>query len=298
MLIASVVLCILSTFIYLDFLHDYESGQANVPNGHELISGTPLGVGMEIVSVDLFLLLLSSLICYWLAGVTLRPIQRSIEKEKTFLSNASHELRTPLAVMKTDIEVLLRAPQFSKEEVTQMLESNIEEIDRLARMANELLQIARTDEYTEAKRERVDIAKVAMHSVKKMRSLADAKGVALHVHSLSDTWADCVVDDIERVFFNILHNAITHTLKGGSVSVDVTQNKKLVTVTITDTGAGISARDLPHIFERFYKGEESSGTGLGLPIALCIIEEHGGVLSVQSTKGSGTTVRMSLPKIK
>lgn len=296
-ILSSIMVC-LSALIYVDFMRDYRAGQINVDGGHELISGTPFGVFSEIFFGNLFVLLIAMWASYRFASYTLRPIQRSMEIQRAFLANASHELHTPLAVMKNDIEVLLREHNPSKDEVATILKSNLEEIDRMAKMSGDLLAVARFDREVEPMKIPVDIFHVAQSVIARMRVFGEKKDVTLSVVAGVPTMVHGDESQLERVFVNLIQNAISHTKAGGTVTATVTSVDHTARITITDTGVGISNTDLPHVFEKFYKGAYSEGTGLGLPIVLGILTQHNGTVSIESTEGVGTTVTVSMPLLE
>jgi len=211
-----------------------------------------------------------------------------------FAENASHELRTPLAVMRNDIEVLLRDPNPSRDLVRTTLKSALEEIDAMTQMTRDLLTLARSAREPSAI-EKVNMLQITQKVVEKINFAAQKKGVALVVAGDSSLYVRGNTSDLERVVINILQNAIVHTQAGGRVSLSVTQEKPDVVISVTDTGSGIGSKDIPYVFERFYKGENSQGTGLGLSIVKDLVSRHKGTIAIQSTRGKGTTVVIKLP---
>jgi two-component system sensor histidine kinase CiaH len=259
------------------------------------VESTLASVRDEVVAIDIFILIVAAGVSYALAGYSLRPIQASLEAQKKFSENASHELRTPLAVIKNDAEVLLRNPSPSKEAVHATLRSSIEEIDRLSSMASDLLALARSDNHATPALQSIDVTSITGKTIEKMRPVAASRGIEL-VSSLGDRLS--IHGDgsgLERVLMNLLQNAIEHTPKGGSISVAVSSHGSQALITVSDTGSGIEEKDLPHIFERFYKGESASGTGLGLSIVKEIVSQHQGSIGVESVVGKGTTVSLRFP---
>jgi signal transduction histidine kinase len=252
----------------------------------------------KIVIEDSIILFIAAWISYLFAGYTLRPVQRSLIVQKNFSENASHELRTPLAVIKSDAEVLLRNQNPTGEDVKGALQSIIEEIDRMTAMTNDLLVLARSEHQEVSFQKSIDIVATVTGMVKKMSSLAQKGGVTIAC-TIGKT--SCIIygdeSALERVLLNLLQNAITHTPENGSVTVSLKKETRCVVIVVKDTGSGINAKDLPHVFERFYKGENSHGTGLGLPIVKEILESHGGRISIKSSVGVGTEVLIRLPCI-
>lgn len=268
---------------------------ADVESHHQFVQDTLSTVGNEILLIDVFILLAAAGVSYVLAGYTLRPIQQSVEAQKKFSENASHELRTPIAVMKNDAEVLLRNPHASRELINTTLRSNIEEMDRMSKMAEDLLLLARSQNHALPDMVKIDIAETLRHVAKTMRPLAEKKGVSVEVTSNESLDVEVNKMNLERVFMNLIQNAIEHTPKDGSITLTAAKNVSEAVVTVTDTGSGIDGKDLPHILERFYKGEGVAGSGLGLSIVKEIMDQHRGSVSIESTKGKGTKVTLLFP---
>ncbi len=274
-----------------------EDNFADVETHHHFVQDTLSTVVNEILIIDFIILVVTAGVSYVLAGYTLRPIQKSVEAQKKFSENASHELRTPIAVMKNDAEVLLRNPHASKELVNSTLKSNIEEMDRMSKMVEDLLVLARSQNGSEASFATVNLIDVAQNMVKKLQPLAERKGVMLEITHDEVLSIHGNTAGIERVLVNLLQNAIEHTSKGGSVKVRLAHGNGTVIVTISDTGSGIDEKDLPYIFDRFYKGNGTNGTGLGLSIVKEIVDQHQGKVELDSVKGLGTTVSVTLPSV-
>jgi two-component system sensor histidine kinase ResE len=165
----------------------------------------------------------------------------------------------------------------------------------MSKMTEDLLLIARSENHSSQSMERIDIAGLVRSTSERLRSLAVRKSIQLDVSSKTPVFIKGNEVRLERVITNLLQNAIEHTPESGSVTVRLTQEKLEALTTIADTGSGISEKDLPHIFERFYKGESASGSGLGLSIVKELVTQHGGTVALVSKKGSGTIVTVKLP---
>jgi signal transduction histidine kinase len=274
-----------------------EDDFSGIDSHHHFVQNTLANVQNEIVLIDLIILVVAAGASYVLAGYTLRPIQKSVEAQRIFSENASHELRTPLAVMKNDAEVLLRNPNPTRDMVHSTLRSNIEEIDRMTKMAKDLLALARSENQATIDTEKINVAEIAKKMGDKMHPIAATKGVALTVKSANPLHIEGSRINLEHVLLNLLQNAIEHTPKSGSIAVEVLQENADTVIKVSDTGSGIEEKDLPHIFERFYKGEGVSGSGLGLSIVKGLVEQHGGSISIESTKGEGTIAIIRLPLV-
>jgi heavy metal sensor kinase len=227
-------------------------------------------------------------------------LQRSFEEVRRFTADAAHELRTPLAAMRTEAEVALRSPR-SPERDARVLEDLLEEMERLTRLVSQLLFLCREDAGLGAgdvRPVRLDnlVCEVGEH----MQVAAQEKGVDLAL----DLPGPCLVrgdaDRLRQLLFNLLDNAIKYTPPGGRAAVRSESSNGQTRVTVADTGIGIPADHLPHVFDRFYRVDSSrspqtEGSGLGLAICRSIAEAHGGRLAIDSALGSGTQVTLVLP---
>lgn len=295
-LILAIVLIGFSAFLYQslgrNLIDANEENFADQTYHEHFVNETLETVRDEILAIDLFILLLASGVSYVLAGYTLRPIQTALEAQRKFSENASHELRTPLAVVKNDMEVLLRDSHPTKETIEKTLVSSIEEIDHMTTLTEDLLAIARS-ENQRTDFVRVDLGRVANDLVEKMKPMAERKGIILACASQGAAYVKGHEASLERVLMNLIQNSIEHTSKGGRITVVCKRENTKQIITVTDTGKGIDEKNMPHIFERFYKGEHGTGSGLGLAIVKEIVEKHSGVVEITSVKNQGTTATIT-----
>jgi signal transduction histidine kinase len=229
-----------------------------------------------------------------------QEVKASRQRERDFLANVSHELKTPLTSIQGFSQAILDGTAEEEAERKHAASIIIEEAGRMARLVEELLELARFDAgQIEIARREVNLADVLEECAKRFAFQAEEAGIELEmdVPALPPVLGD--EDRLTQVFTNLLDNAIKHTPSGGKVKVIAKGvNQKNVKVAVTDTGSGIPPEDLPRIFERFYQVDKSragSGVGLGLAIAKEIIEAHGGSISVESVVGLGTKFTVSLP---
>lgn len=231
-------------------------------------------------------------------------LQKTDKLRRNLIANVSHDLRSPLASMQGYLEtILIKDTNLSKEERNRYLETIRKNTEMLRTMVDELFELSKLDaRQVEPELESFSIAELAQDVLLKLKPRADEKGVALDINlrqSLPQVVAD--IGLIERVLTNLIENAIHYTEESGRVSLRLKENSSTVRIAIEDDGCGISEEDLPHIFDRFYRGDKSrslstGSTGLGLAIAKKILELHGREISVESEAGEGTTFVFSLPK--
>ncbi|HTU00385.1 MAG TPA: ATP-binding protein, partial [Candidatus Sulfotelmatobacter sp.] len=244
----------------------------------------------------------------------LARLEAGFAQVRRFSADASHELRTPLTVLRGEIEVALRSPRDS-DEYRRVLSSTLEEVERMARLVEDLLLLSRADAGgLRWESERVELD----HLVEEVAKQGDvlARGKQIHVR-LKDLAPLVVQGDgrrLKQLLLNLVDNAIKYTPDGGQVSLGLRTTpaessggpvsspaaREEVEITVQDTGIGIPPDEIPRIFERFYRADparsrEAGGAGLGLCIGKTIAEAHGGRIEVNSTPGVGSTFRVLLP---
>lgn len=232
----------------------------------------------------------------------LEELKNSERLRREFVANVSHELRTPLTSIRTYAETLAENPRISKRMHADYLDVIINESDRMTKIVRDLLDLSRFDADDSILSYEEFSLELSIRSVYAAIALeADKRG---HIMNLELEWKlPKVVGDrarLEQVLINIISNALKYTPDGGMIDVISGSKGDIVWVEISDTGVGIPAEDLEHVFDRFYRvdkarSRESGGTGLGLAIAKDIVMLHGGDIKINSTPGVGTTVRISLP---
>jgi two-component system, OmpR family, sensor histidine kinase BaeS len=215
------------------------------------------------------------------------------EQRRSFLADVTHELRTPLSVIRGQAEAIADGVYpADATHLAPILDATL----ALDRLVEDLRTRVLTDAGSLAlHKEPTDLGALVHDTVESFRAQAESAGVTLTTDN-ADKVPTVVVDParIRQVIGNLLSNAIRHTPSGGSIKVEVSASGGQATITITDTGEGISTDLLPHVFERFVKGPNSTGSGLGLAIAHEIIQAHGGSLEVQTRPGGGTVLTARL----
>lgn len=223
------------------------------------------------------------------------------EMRKDFVANVSHELRTPLASIRAMAETVLLHGKENPEIAKGFSEDIVKEIDRLVRLADDLLELTRTEARQRVRREEeFSVLEVAEDAAAKLRPAAEKKGVALTVDIAPEITMRADKDGIWQVLVNLIDNAVTYTPRGGKVTVSAVRENGNVVVSVADTGIGIPQADIPRIFERFYRVDKarsraSGGTGLGLAIVKHLVEAHGGKVSVRSETGKGSVFTFVVP---
>ena len=274
--------------------------QVDDPDIQQVILEQTAGIlQMRFLIADVIVLVTVIVIGYLLTKATLRPIRQALDRERRFIADAAHELRTPLAVMKTEIEVTLREKATTAESAKKVLSSAVEEIDNLTHIANGLIEIVR-GQTKEIGAERFSALDMMETVVAKLRPLAQAKHIAI----IEQPGEDRPVMRGDRAMlsgalYNIVHNAIAYTPEKGTVTISLRTKGADCEVAVADTGIGIGQKDIPHIFDPFYRSDAShsaaGGAGLGLAIAKTAVEKHGGKIVAESTPGKGTRMIITLP---
>jgi len=230
-------------------------------------------------------------------------IEASVKRITQFTADASHDLRTPLALIRTNAELALRRSR-SDSEYRETLARILATSEETSELIEQLLLLARADaNVAQLNREPTMLSPVLQAVAQKAAVLAAAKGLAFSYTGLSSK--PCLFANqpaLERLFLTVLDNAIKYTPPGGKVSLGVQVENSKADIEITDTGIGISEKDLPLVFERFYRADQARsreirGSGLGLSIAKWIAEIHNGSIELQSHAGQGTRVTIRLPLI-
>jgi len=219
---------------------------------------------------------------------------------RELVGNISHELRTPLAGIKAIVETLQDGAISDKKVAGDFLSSIDTEVDRMMQMVTELTELSRIESGRgDLKPEMVNLNLLAEDVIARFKPQAERKSVAMSADLSTDIpLVQADKDRIYQVITNLVHNAIKFTPQNGKVNISAELSENSVLMKVSDTGIGISAEDLPRIFERFYKADKAragEGAGLGLAIAKHVIQAHGGNIWVESEEGKGSTFFFTLP---
>jgi len=228
----------------------------------------------------------------------LDSLQQAYVAQQRFVADASHEIRTPLTSVLANLVLIERHPAMSPQDHKEAVSEAIRETRRLVRLVSQLLALARADAGVVPVRRRVELDRVLLDAFNDIRHLADAH--QLSIDQVEPVAIDADPDQLKQLLLILLDNALKYTPVGGSVRVALTRRGANAEVVVLDTGTGISKEDLPHVFDRFYRGaharaHDPAGSGLGLSIARWIAGLHGGEVVLASEDGHGTVATMRLP---
>lgn len=228
----------------------------------------------------------------------LEALADAMARERRFTSHAAHELRTPLAVLKTQAQLALRAPEGSQRE--ESLHHLIAGVDRASRLVSQLLTLTRLEpDVTRTLRGELDLREIAREAVAELAPLALERGVELGLDAPEPARVHGIALALGILVRNLIDNAIRHSPAGGRVDVRLTVDAATVTLTVSDQGPGIPPEERARVFEPFYRvpGSPSGGAGLGLAIVQRIVAFHGGRVGAEAgPDGRGTTMRVVFPR--
>jgi signal transduction histidine kinase len=261
---------------------------------HRLLLGLGIGgtVAVALVGVS----------GWWLTQRSLQPIEHNIEKLQQFTADAAHELRSPITAIKTAVEVIQSHPERVHSADVRKLTIMDQAAQHMTDLINDLLLLASADNDTIQRTESstlIPLHKLLADLAEASQLKATSHGLKFHT-DLHEGWVLGNTVQLRRVFLNLLDNAIKYTSYGGTIHLSLSQSNEMVFVSVTDTGVGIQPEQLPKVFDRFWRAEQSrsraaGGTGLGLAIAQAIVNAHHGKITVKSELGSGSCFRVELP---
>jgi len=253
----------------------------------------------RLVLINLVILAGTAAGGYFLAGKTLKPIQEMMQKQNTFISNASHELRTPLATLQAEMEAQLLEKKISHQDAKRLIQSNLEEVHSLKQLANGLLRTAEMNSSSVSQQlQKISLLAVVKAAEKKVRSPARKKAITIR-REIEDATVLGMAADLISVFGILLENAIKYSPTGSEVHVSSKKTTRFIQIFVQDSGKGIAKKDLPYIFDRFYRADasrsETDGFGLGLSIARELLLANKGEITVSSRPRKGSTFIVTLP---
>lgn len=225
------------------------------------------------------------------------------EKRTEFVSNASHELKTPLSSIKLICDSLLEAQQDDPQMIKEFLSDMNNEVDRLTRIINDLLDLTRMDATHGDMRDlfvTASLKDIVSGVISSLRKISEKREVSISFETNNDVFMLMDEDKVWEAIYNVVDNAIKYSSPGGNVLIYLEKDNSEAIITIKDEGIGMDKDEVHNIFDRFYRidkarSRDTGGTGLGLSIALSAVELHGGHIEVQSNEGQGSTFRIFLP---
>lgn len=229
-----------------------------------------------------------------------RQTEQALQAQRRFVADASHELRTPLTTVRGNLELLRREPPISQEDRYEVLLDLVEETDRLIRLVNDLLLLARADVQPPQWQEPVQLRPLLDNVARQMKQLAPERAIQFEPRSANGRAANITVlgneDALKQLLLILLDNAVKHTPPTAKIFLETAVSSSHVTICIEDTGPGIPPDELPRIFDRFYvvdTARTQNSTGLGLSIAKTLVESQNGRISVESSPNQGTTFKVT-----
>jgi len=253
----------------------------------------------DFLLIDIVLLAGGAFASYWYAGRTLKPIEEAHEQQKRFTSDASHELRTPLTSMKLENEVFLRQKQFSEHDARDLIASNLEEVERLERLATNLLALSQYEQGGLTKQP-VKVKQVVEEAVTRAKQRMDSTSHPVFTLKIAPATIMADRESLTELMTILIDNAVKYGPKDGEIVVGGEKRGEGYVLAVRDHGPGIAAEDLPHIFERMYRGDKArssriSGHGIGLSLAQQIAKASGATLEASNHPDGGALFILMLP---
>lgn len=259
------------------------------------VAAARMRLTLTLIFINVGILGIAGIAGYFLAGRTLRPIQEMVDDQNQFVTDASHELRTPLTSLKTSIEVGLRNKNMALDEAKELLASNLEDVEDLRILSDGLIRLAQYQKPNgNILFEEILVKEIVDSAIDKVKAMAIDSKIKLSA-KIEKIEIKGDKKSLVELLVILLDNAIKYSKKNLEVLIIVKKLEGKVEIAVSDEGVGIDEKDLPHIFDRFYRAEKSrskehiSGYGLGLSIAKKIVEIHNGLIEVSSKAGEGTT---------
>jgi signal transduction histidine kinase len=256
----------------------------------------------RLIFCNILVLVGAGFASYALARRTLEPIESAHERQKRFTADVSHELRTPLTALKMESEVALLDPNATKADLKAVVQSNVEEVEKLTLLVGNLLKLSQLDDNYIASQNKLVLQDVVSAAVKQVQTVASDRGVQIIYKPTNHTLVRGEESTLTQLFVILLDNAVKYGPNESTVTVTDGLQASYASIAISDTGNGIAKADLEHVFERFYRADNArtssaaaSGFGLGLSIAKLIADSHRATITLKSKIGRGTTATVFIP---
>lgn len=253
--------------------------------------------------VAIVMLIFIYLISRTFANKAIQPVEEAFYRQKQFIADASHELKTPLTVINTNVDVLLSNKDESVENQSKWLFYIKTEIDRMSKLINDLLYLARLDNSIAPIYSTFDFSKVVENVILTMEALIFENNITFDYYVEPSIMVQGCKEQMDQVVMILLDNAVKYSGSKGKVNLSLKKSNNYAVLSVTNTGEGIPSQCIEKIFDRFYRGDKSrarssGGYGLGLSIAKAIVEQHGGKIGAKSSAKEHTTFFVELPLIK
>ncbi len=313
--ILAIILFISSSFIYGAFSRrlEHRFRASRLPMTNIIVVTPPPPTADEvrsdlvrsIIIVNGLLLTAAAILSYFLAKLTIRPLEEMDEKQKKFFGDASHELRTPLSILKIELENQLDSNTVTTEEKNR-LTSQLEEINRMTKLVNNLLTLSRFDEHVYQQEKNfipLNLIALIKKAADHLQPLATHQEIDLLLSlPTEDILINSNPDIVDQILTNLIKNAIAYNKPNGTVTVAAATDAKAVKITVSDTGIGMNKDEVKKVFDRFYRTDTSrssqaGGSGLGLSIVKSSLQYLGGEAKIDSAPGNGTTITIHLPLV-
>ena len=270
---------------------DPDISQAIIDNTQDLLLN-------RFLTIDLLIIIFIIILGFFVTQKTLKPIKSNMQKQKRFIADASHEFRTPSAIIISGLEVALQNKKLDFPLAKKTIENTLEEMREFSKLSNSLLDISKYDMEKVVEFELVDITELVKYVSEKNKNLAQLKNLNFEINLKSKAHVLGNKMELNRVYYNILDNAIKYTPITGTILVsDKIFDGKYI-LSILNSGDAIPKEVINRIFDPFFRGEvarNTSGAGLGLTLVKKIVENHKGTIMIKSELNKGTEVIISLP---
>ena len=270
----------------------------------EIINLAKRRFALQLLIINGGILFLAGTAGYFLAGKTLQPIEVMVDEQKRFVADASHELKTPITALITEIEVALRNKKLNLKDAKDTLSSSLDEVGKLKEFTQYLLSLSRYEaDGDDIPREKVDLSEAVRQAVERNTPLANKSKIKI-TQELNEVSTLGNPQSMVELISILINNAIKYSPDNTKIKVTVAKVGRKAVIKVKDQGIGIDEKDIPHIFDRFYRADcsrckqEVDGYGLGLSIAKSIVESHKGTIGVESKPNQGSTFIISLPSLR
>lgn len=248
-----------------------------------------------MIMIDILLFVLVFGLSYYLSRKALQPLDLAYNEQKKFLGNVAHELRTPLTVMRTGLEAYSISNNQSN---SPAIKQSIDEIDHMSNILNDLIFLVKNETVAEHPKDKIDLSVITSSEIQKIIPYAKTRNIAFGEFTALPNKIIGNEMELRQMVKNLLKNAVDYNKPGGNVFTSIKSRGGRTILEIQDTGIGIAKDNIPMIFDRFFKADNSrpnhpNSTGLGLAIVESIVKKNGGNISIQSSLGVGTTVSVS-----